>query len=111
MGVFVRHTETVSNNGIFKFNDVQVNIGDGYDQFTGYFTAPVNGMYYFSINISKDKNTISWYNVNFRKKNKSDYDILTSAHSGGSSEVNGYENMAVSTLVELKQGDQLYVHF
>merc|ERR1712141_454314 len=36
--VFVRHTGTVTANGIFKFDDIQMNIGDGYDRFTGYFT-------------------------------------------------------------------------
>jgi len=106
--LFVRNTARKVVTGIYKFNDIQMNVGGGYDPFTGYFTAPVKGVYYFSLNILK-RSTDSWFNLNHRKNGETGHKTVTSAICSASNA--RYANMAASTIIALDEGDQLYVDF
>ena len=48
-------TDLHTNVGdIIKFDNVQLNIGSGYDDVTGRFTAPSNGTYEFTLITSNE---------------------------------------------------------
>merc|ERR1712035_134394 len=107
--IFVRRTLEASND-LLKFNDVKINEGGGYDPFTGYFTAPVKGAYFFTVNIIKHREKECWFNLNFRENGATKYSVLASAYSSQGQNPS-YQNMATSAIVHLKEGDQVFVRF
>jgi hypothetical protein len=48
---YTMSSRNYANGQTIVFPDVLLNDGDGYDKITGIFTAPVAGLYYFSVHI------------------------------------------------------------
>ncbi|XP_060560685.1 cerebellin-3-like [Ruditapes philippinarum] len=52
---YTRSGKNYGNSQTIVFPDVLLNEGGGYDKITGMFTAPVAGLYYFSVHICQAK--------------------------------------------------------
>ncbi|VDI51217.1 Hypothetical predicted protein [Mytilus galloprovincialis] len=95
---FVKNHPVLSNN-VIKFEDVETNIGNHYNPTTGFFTAPINGLYVLSCMIMAYGNTEIAYQ--WRKNDavfSSGYTDKT--HSGSQSQ---------TFVFELKKGDRVYI--
>ena len=87
------------NAYIVKFDDVKINRGDAYNPSTGIFTAPRKGLYQFSCMILGQKNQTFHFQLN---KNDDLYVY------GRLSEAD-YGTQIISALMELKEGDRVYI--
>ena len=45
---------TNTNSGALVFTNTQHNLGNGYSESTGKFTAPVKGIYHFTLNVLRN---------------------------------------------------------
>ncbi|KAL4222757.1 hypothetical protein ACF0H5_018798 [Mactra antiquata] len=55
--------ESPANNETLVFTNVMQNVGNGYNQSTGVFTAPVGGTYLFTFDFCSDARQISYYAI------------------------------------------------
>jgi hypothetical protein len=93
---------------IVKWNYVHLNVGGGYDNKTGLFTAPIRGYYKFNANLMKSYATGSWLmwgwfknGIRYHNANQpSAYDTTA----------NNRLNIAGSIIVDLEVGDTFAVH-
>lgn len=89
----------LGDNGAIKYDRVLTNIGNGYDQWSGHFMAPVNGLYMFSCTImAVDKDNISVVMV----KNGQ---VMGYAHSNPTA----YDTGAISLVLALKKRDRVWI--
>ena len=82
-----------------KFEDVKINRGQGYDPSTGAFTAPRKGLYHVSCLILGYNRHAVHYQLN---KNDALY-------TGGYSTKGVYTSSTISSLVEMKKGDRVFI--
>ncbi|XP_056225959.1 complement C1q-like protein 3 [Seriola aureovittata] len=87
-----------------KYNTVITNIGDAYDVFTGVFTAPVAGVYYFTFFYHAGGHHVSKLILH---KNKEPV-VMTSDHKSGSSDT--ADNGGNAVFLKLEKGDKVCVH-
>ena len=52
-----------ARNQTIVFPNVTINIGNGYNETNGFFTAPVNGTYLFSMQVCTTKNNWGWFQL------------------------------------------------
>jgi hypothetical protein len=96
----VKHPYTITGvNAVVKFEDARVNRGQGYDPSTGVFTAPRKGLYHISCLIVGNKGHDVHYQLN---KNDAFY-------TGGYSTKGRYTSSTISSLVEMKKGDRVFI--
>lgn len=89
----------LGDNQAIKYDRVLINIGNGYDKWSGHFTAPVNGLYMFSCTImAVNTDSIAVLMV----KNGQ---VMAYAHSNPSPSETG----AISLVLALKRGDRLWI--
>jgi hypothetical protein len=83
-----------------KFDDVETNIGHGYDPSTGIFTAPEPGVYAFSVSFIKGSTN---YNVelNLMKNN----DLIARGHA----DIIPWATASIQVIISLKRGDQIFI--
>ena len=64
-------TYTIESDQILKFGKCDINYGDGFDLFSGMFTAPESGIFFFNVNkeVFVKKSVIS-HNIQFFGKNR-----------------------------------------
>ncbi|XP_030286075.1 complement C1q-like protein 4 [Sparus aurata] len=85
------------------YNKVLTNIGDAYNSSTGVFTAPITGVYYFNF----------FYHAGGKHASKlelfknSEMIVRSSDHKSDS---DGADNGGNAVVLQLQQGDQVYVH-
>uniref|UniRef100_A0A672GM34 Cerebellin 17 n=1 Tax=Salarias fasciatus TaxID=181472 RepID=A0A672GM34_SALFA len=84
-----------------KYNKVFTNVGDAYNPATGFFTAPVRGVYYFQFTASG----ISMGAVGVHLI-KNDYLIV---YNGQWKDVLGMEYFTNSVILELDAGDEIHM--
>jgi len=84
---------------VVKFEDARVNRGQGYDPSTGVFTAPRKGLYHISCLILGMKGHVVHYQLN---KNDAVYTY-------GYSTKGEYISSTISSLVEMKKGDRVFI--
>ena len=53
---FSTEAPSIAEGGVFRFNTVPINIGNGYSPHSGIFTAPYSGIYVFLLNIMVKNN-------------------------------------------------------
>ena len=85
--------------GVIKFNDVSVNIGNGYDSSTGKFTAPVKGLYQFTAAYLQQNGYTS--HVRLMKNNAVVSDMYANHKN--------YDQLTKTILVTLEKGDTFWV--
>ena len=89
---------------ILKWNHIILNIGGGYDDTTGLFTAPISGFYHFSF-WGMNLNNTSAFVIEWRKNGLSytngGYYIGAQVYSYG----NGHRLLSASNIVDLEAGD------
>ncbi|AET43678.1 hypothetical protein MPWG_00191 [Micromonas pusilla virus PL1] len=99
---------TSGGSVIVKWNYVHLNVGGGYDNKTGLFTAPIRGYYMFNANLMKSYAAASWLmwgwfknGIRYHNANQpSAYDTTS----------NNRLNIAGSIIVDLEVGDTFAVH-
>ena len=82
-----------------KFEDVKVNRGQGYDPSTGVFTAPRKGLYHVACLILGGDVHVVQYQLN-----KND-----AAYTKGYSTKGVHTASTISSLVEMKKGDRMFI--
>lgn len=95
--------EAFTTKRIIKFDKVTLNTGNGYDPFTGLFTAPISGYYSFHSKSNTCGSASSYVVFKLRKKN--------ATSSSEISLINGRDSHTISdfTIIRLETGDQLFV--
>ena len=90
----------LTGNSVMKFDNVETNIGHGYDPSTGIFTAPEPGVYAFSVSFIKGNIK---YNVELDlMKNK---DVIARGHA----DIIPWATGSIQVIISLKRGDQIFL--
>ncbi len=82
-----------------KFNDVSINIGNGYNHSTGKFTAPVDGIYQISFSYLQRNGYQSYVQL------MKDGSVYTQVHANHKS----HDQLSKTVLIQLKKGHTLWV--
>ena len=82
-----------------KFNDVSINVENGYDPSTGHFTATVDGIYLISMSYLQKNGYTS--HVRLIK----DGAVYTDLHSNNKS----YDQLSKTVLIQLKKDENIWV--
>jgi hypothetical protein len=93
---------------IVKWNYVHLNVGGGYDNKTGLFTAPIRGYYKFNANLMKSYATGSWLMWGWFKNGIRYHN--TNQPGAYETTANNRSNIAGSIIVDLEVGDTFAVH-
>lgn len=94
-----QNTALIDMSSIVKFDDVRINIGNGYDSTTGWFTAPRSGIYEFNCLIR----AIGSNDVHFQlNKNDAPYTL-------GYASKGYYDSQTISSTVKLMENDRVYI--
>uniref|UniRef100_A0A3B5LLH8 C1q domain-containing protein n=1 Tax=Xiphophorus couchianus TaxID=32473 RepID=A0A3B5LLH8_9TELE len=85
-----------------KFSKVFINFGQGYNPSTGFFTAPVKGIYYFRYTLLEKRKDMS-LGIHLFHNGK---------HVMGSFEVSdgSHESISNAIILQLEQGDEVYMN-
>ena len=92
----------IGDKGVFKFDTVVTNVGQGYDRHTGIFTAPVRGTYLFFLNLMSS-NDHGWLSAVIDKHGA----VLAEVWAGGSTDGDDQGSSLVTT--HMNAGDQVWV--
>ena len=98
----VARSTSMTSQGLVTYDTEIVNTGQ-FNLDTSTFTAPVDGIYYFSISAGVDTSGV--VSVFLRVNNKNVYNLFFS-----SSTISGPETIAGTTLLELGKGDEVSLH-
>ena len=105
---FSQPTINVGTHNVFLFDTIVTNIGGGYNAHTGLFTAPVTGVYIFSINLM-GTNDHGELNVAVDKHGSTLAILYTEGNSDrydqGSTEVSTHLTAGEQVWVRHNQGD------
>lgn len=86
-------------SSIVKFDDVRINIGNGYDSTTGWFTAPRSGIYEFNCLIRATGNNQVHFQLN---TNDAPYTL-------GYASKGYYDSQTISSTVKLMENDRVCI--
>ncbi|CAI5671850.1 unnamed protein product [Oreochromis niloticus] len=96
------HIGPFNTDIIIDYKKVITNFGNAYSPVTGVFTAPVAGVYYFTIFYHGGRS----YSHYLRIFKNTEMTVLTSDHK---TESDGADNGGNAVFLQLQQGDQVYV--
>ncbi|XP_052788479.1 semaphorin-5A-like [Mya arenaria] len=87
-------------NQTIIFSEMLFNVGEGYNSSTGKFTAPVTGIYLFTVNLCPLRSGYIFYAVVAKE------DVVANGHSFN---VSGYNCVSGNTIVQINANDIVYV--
>ncbi|XP_060591453.1 collagen alpha-2(VIII) chain-like isoform X1 [Ruditapes philippinarum] len=93
---------TVTARGRVVFDTVITNQGEGYNISTGIFTSPYTGLYFFSVQLCKERNNVTYYDI--RQE-----DILLTK-STEYDDNGAYSCSSVSTIAMVNKTEKVWVH-
>ncbi|XP_063416215.1 complement C1q-like protein 3 [Mytilus trossulus] len=94
-----KDTTLTYSTTILKFDDVRINIVNGYDSTTGVFTAPRNGIYQFNCLLrAKGSNEVHF------QLNKND-----ALYTWGYVSKGHYNSQTISSVIKLMKMDRVYI--
>lgn len=94
-----KDTTLTYSTSILKFDDVRINVVNGYDSTTGVFTAPRNGIYQFNCLLrAKGSNDVHF------QLNKND-ELYTSGYVSKGH----YNSQTISSVIKLMKMDRVYI--
>uniref|UniRef100_A0A668T5J6 C1q domain-containing protein n=1 Tax=Oreochromis aureus TaxID=47969 RepID=A0A668T5J6_OREAU len=96
------HIGPFNTDIIIDYKKVITNFGNAYSPVTGVFTAPVAGVYYFTIFYHGGRS----YSHYLRIFKNNEMTVITSDHK---TESDGADNGGNAVFLQLEQGDQVYV--
>lgn len=98
-------TGGVPRNTTILFNNVNFNVGNGYNTATGVFTAPIGGIYHFKLEVLLP-NTYGEYRLYMSATNKNPrYAIFYQGTN------NSYHTLFVEGIYNLSKGDGVYCQY
>ena len=83
-----------------KFDNVETNIGHGYDPSTGIFTAPEPGVYAFSVSFIKGN-----INYNVELDLMKNNDVIARGHA----DITQWTPGSIQAIISLKRGDHIFI--
>lgn len=90
---------------ILKWNKIILNIGGGYDDTTGLFTAPISGFYHFSYWCMSDDDN-NPFNIEWKKNglpyNNGGHPVEARTYENGHG---GHKQLSASNIIDLEAGD------
>uniref|UniRef100_A0A8W8LMF2 C1q domain-containing protein n=1 Tax=Magallana gigas TaxID=29159 RepID=A0A8W8LMF2_MAGGI len=95
----VSKNTNLGDNQAVQYDRVLTNIGNGYDKWSGHFTAPLKGLYHFSCSVMAVGD--HYIAVMMVKNGKG----IAYAHSSWSA----WESGAMSVVLALKKGDKVWI--
>ncbi|XP_076467974.1 complement C1q-like protein 4 [Babylonia areolata] len=99
-----RYKINVGDNGPFIFDHVITNIGDSYNNNSGIFVAPCDGVYVFYFIMCNDDSAAT-INAGIVK----DGEMLAVGTSDGLGAYNRFDDGSALVTTRLKEGDHIYV--
>ncbi|WAR11241.1 ATS14-like protein [Mya arenaria] len=101
------HIYPTKANTPLKFTHVVTNVGGGYDPSTGYFTAPTDGIFVFSLTVRQHGHSMHGYDghVSIKKGDTVVMKVYLDMHSKD----NVYDTASGTTVLELRKEDTVYV--
>ena len=93
------HNKHKSASQPLIFDDAVLNVGNGYNSSTSYFTAPVHGIYVFMCSIHGYNPNGDNFNVNIIHNT----DVISRFRSDGVDQISG------NAILYLNEGDQVYL--
>jgi len=90
-----------SKHHTLVFDVVKTNAGNGYNKYTGFFTAPISGLYVLTSSLTMD-----------RPMSYASYDIIKNADIEGTFFVDAddkYHSSSITVVASLNAGDVLFV--
>ncbi|XP_052103577.1 complement C1q-like protein 4 [Mytilus californianus] len=95
-------TETPAKHHTIIFDIISTNSGNGYNKFSGAFTAPIDGLYVFSYTIVPDCNSYGAFEL---VANNQIHGVVFPESAGGCD----YTGSSTTAVVELAQGDVTFI--
>lgn len=92
--------KAMSDGKTIVFTDIRINPGNGYDNITGTFVAPVGGIYLFTTQICLDKIVRSYYGIAVNE------DVISSSLLG---DANYEKCYTINAVTKLTEGDKVAV--
>ncbi|CAC5384429.1 C1QL [Mytilus coruscus] len=91
--------QNVGNDAIVVYDTVTTNLGGGYDKSTGVFTAPVEGLYYFSWTV------LAFAGKSFYTQLKLN-DIVVAKNHAGATGIATHMPSSQSAVLQMKKNDK-----
>ena len=106
VGFEVGHSVSMSSGRKIPFDRIKTNIGGGWSNTSHTFTAPIDGLYYFTLGIMTTYSSSNSYYA--QAKIMRGNAVLRYVYTQKASSTNGYLAATGSVLIKLNRGQQVH---